>query len=114
MVANNFYKVGNRKNATMAAAKAVNTSNDYRAFDLLASIANKEGSQNEEKYLKNAHYIVPGLVIPKYNLFQYYKENCKSDQADFWANEVLNHKNKGTRDITYFKDQVNNYLENEK
>ncbi len=114
MVANNFYKVGNRKNATMAAAKAVNTSNDYRAFDLLASIANKEGSQNEEKYLKNAHYIVPGLVIPKYNLFQYYKENCKSDQADFWANEVLNHKNKGSRDITYFKDQVNNYLENEK
>lgn len=114
IVAKNFYKVGNRKNTTMAATKAINTSNDYRAYDLLAVIANKEGSHTEEKYLKITHFIVPGLVLPKFNLFTFYKENCMYEQAEYWAKEVLNHQKKGTRDISYFKQQAKIYLENEK
>ena len=116
-VAQNFFKAGSYKNAKKATEKAIDISYDYRAFGLLAEINNNDNNNNNEAVVKNllkAQTLVPGLLLPKYNLFLHYKSKNDVIEATFWANEIINHNKKGEIDISYFKHQANKYLLNEK
>lgn len=112
-VANNFFKVKSYQNSERAAENVIDISYDYRAFDLLADISRIHGSTQEEKYLAYQNNIVPGLLLPKYKLFQYYKSINDKENAKKLALEIVEHKEKGKFDVTKFKLQAKNYLEDE-